>query len=146
MCSSTSFGDTVNTAARMESTGERGRIQLSQSTADLLVFAGKERWFVPRDGTVTAKGKGALQTFWLELVAPNKASTSNGPEKINSSPQIGLGDNDGSGAQNALLRAKNTRSIDWLSEVLLDYVKQIVSETCCESNNLYGLPDIVMLL
>ena len=35
------FGDTVNVAARMESCGERDRIQLSEATADLLIDAGK---------------------------------------------------------------------------------------------------------
>jgi class 3 adenylate cyclase len=60
------FGDTVNTAARMESTGVRGRIQLSQSTADALLVAGKERWIKPREETVTAKGKGIMQTYWLD--------------------------------------------------------------------------------
>jgi class 3 adenylate cyclase len=37
------FGDTMNTAARMESTGVRGRIQLSSETANLLLTSGKVR-------------------------------------------------------------------------------------------------------
>jgi class 3 adenylate cyclase len=43
------FGDTMNTAARMEHTGLRDRIQVSQETADLLIAAGKLAWVTPRD-------------------------------------------------------------------------------------------------
>jgi class 3 adenylate cyclase len=35
------FGDTMNTAARMESTGMSNRIQMSQETTDLFIVAGK---------------------------------------------------------------------------------------------------------
>ena len=35
------FGDTMNTAARMEQTGMKNRIQVSQTTADSLVTGGK---------------------------------------------------------------------------------------------------------
>jgi class 3 adenylate cyclase len=59
------FGDTVNTAARIETTGLRNRIHLSQETAALLKEAGKEHWIVAREDVVTAKGKGELNTFWL---------------------------------------------------------------------------------
>ena len=52
------FGDTVNTAARMESNGQRGRIHVSQATADLLKTGGKEHWLRKRDDLVEAKGKG----------------------------------------------------------------------------------------
>lgn len=63
------FGDTVNTASRMESTGQKGRIQMSQETADLLVMAGKQHLIRQREDTVTAKGKGEMTTYWLALGA-----------------------------------------------------------------------------
>lgn len=43
------FGDTVHTAARMEHTGARDRIQMSQETADLLIAANKPSWLSPRE-------------------------------------------------------------------------------------------------
>lgn len=51
------FGDTVNTASRIETTGERNRIHCSSSTADLLKEH-KPNWIKKRTSTVTAKGKG----------------------------------------------------------------------------------------
>ena len=62
------FGDTINTAQRIESTGEAGRIHLSRETAELLERSGKESWLVPREESVSAKGKASLKTFWLEEV------------------------------------------------------------------------------
>ncbi|OQS01643.1 phospholipid-transporting ATPase [Achlya hypogyna] len=54
------FGDTVNTASRMQSTGITGHIQLSQMTFDKIHsdFHFEER-------TVEAKGKGQMKTFLL---------------------------------------------------------------------------------
>ena len=56
------FGDTVNTAARMESNGVKGKIHISQSTADELITAGKAQWLIPREDKIVAKGKGEMQT------------------------------------------------------------------------------------
>ncbi|KAL7544551.1 hypothetical protein ACHAWF_007931 [Thalassiosira exigua] len=60
------FGDTINTASRMESTGIGGKIQVSEETAALLRRDGKARWLVRRNEMITAKGKGQLQTYWVE--------------------------------------------------------------------------------
>ncbi|KAL3937632.1 MAG: hypothetical protein SGBAC_007306, partial [Bacillariaceae sp.] len=64
------FGDTMNTAARMEHTGERNRIQLTQETADLLKEAGWAKWIVPRSTTIFVKGKGNMQTYWMKTNKP----------------------------------------------------------------------------
>ncbi len=55
------WGDTVNTAARMESHGAPGRVQL---TADVAARLGAGWRFEPR-GDVEIKGKGTMQTVWL---------------------------------------------------------------------------------
>eukprot|EP00980_Cylindrotheca_fusiformis_P000969 scaffold265_cov131-Cylindrotheca_fusiformis.AAC.4 len=59
------FGDTMNTASRMESSGERDHIQVTQATADLLKEAGFKKWLVPRSSRIHVKGKGEMQTFWV---------------------------------------------------------------------------------
>jgi hypothetical protein len=59
------FGDTVNTAARMESTGLKQKIQISKETANRLIACGKSSWVVPRENTIMVKGKGEMQTYWL---------------------------------------------------------------------------------
>ena len=66
------FGDTVNTAARMESNGVPGRIQCSQTTADCLLAEKKIGWLKPREDLVKAKGKGEMRTYWIE---PSKSRT-----------------------------------------------------------------------
>ena len=68
------FGDTVNTASRMESTGEKGRIQCSAATAALLKQAGKEHWLTPREGKIVAKGKGEMDTFWIHVTVTKGTS------------------------------------------------------------------------
>ena len=51
------FGDTVNTASRIETTGLPNRIQISETTANNLRSFGKEAWICSREDTVYAKGK-----------------------------------------------------------------------------------------
>jgi len=68
------FGDTINTASRMESTGIKGMIQVSNDTAELLSQSGKSHWLVRREGLVTAKGKGQLQTFWVRIQSKRQQS------------------------------------------------------------------------
>eukprot|EP00934_Nitzschia_sp_Nitz4_P004508 Nitzschia sp. Nitz4//scaffold87_size112219//63226//66821//NITZ4_004078-RA/size112219-augustus-gene-0.60-mRNA-1//-1//CDS//3329559381//4498//frame0 len=67
------FGDTVNTASRMESTGKKERVQASPSTAEALRQMGKGHWLKPRTDVVEIKGKGQMSTFWVE---PNEKAGS----------------------------------------------------------------------
>jgi len=57
------FGDTVNTASRMESNGEALRIHISpQCKAALEKIGG---YFIEKRGLVNMKGKGEVMTYWL---------------------------------------------------------------------------------
>ncbi len=55
------WGDTVNTASRMESSGESGKIQVSEAVHELL----KTSHTFEERGTVEIKGKGAMRTYFL---------------------------------------------------------------------------------
>ena len=56
------WGDTVNTASRMESHGEPGKIQVSEDTYRLL----KDKFTLRPRGEIKIKGKGLMQTYFLE--------------------------------------------------------------------------------
>ncbi|XP_026653805.1 atrial natriuretic peptide receptor 2 isoform X3 [Zonotrichia albicollis] len=58
------FGDTVNTASRMESTSEALKIQCSTSAYQLLEQIGE--YVLVRRGNLQVKGKGDMVTYWLE--------------------------------------------------------------------------------
>ncbi|XP_033216664.1 soluble guanylate cyclase 88E isoform X2 [Belonocnema kinseyi] len=56
------FGDSVNTASRMEATSEAMEIHISQSTRELLSPSYK----VKERGEIQVKGKGTMKTYWLQ--------------------------------------------------------------------------------
>lgn len=58
------WGDTVNTASRMESSGEVGQVNISEATYALVKHEPRLS-FVPR-GKVKAKGKGEMEMFFVE--------------------------------------------------------------------------------
>ncbi|XP_013412013.1 uncharacterized protein LOC106174850 [Lingula anatina] len=57
------FGDTVNTASRMESHGLPMKIHASAKTVETLELTG--RYDIERRGEIEIKGKGKMVTFWL---------------------------------------------------------------------------------
>jgi class 3 adenylate cyclase len=58
------WGDAVNTASRMETQGEPGKIQITRATYEQL-----NGEFVCRPrGSVSIKGKGEMQTWYLDGV------------------------------------------------------------------------------
>ncbi|KAK6746790.1 hypothetical protein RB195_000198 [Necator americanus] len=59
------FGDTVNTASRMESNGKANHIHLSQSSHSLLISKFQSQYETERRGEVIIKGKGVMETYWV---------------------------------------------------------------------------------
>lgn len=56
------FGDTINTASRIESAGESGRINISSSTFELV----KNEFTCLSRGKIFAKGKGELEMYFVK--------------------------------------------------------------------------------
>ena len=139
------FGDTMNTTARIESTGERGCIHLSEETATLLKQAGKQSWLKRRDQRITAKGKGSMQTYWLTVAdscddntvgadSDGKHSMSSGPEDLDCDDML-----DGNGQ--SLSQTQHTdRLIKWNVEQLLVLLKQIVARRSLSKAQTHSTP------
>ena len=133
------FGDTVNTASRMETTSDPGHIHISAATADALTEAGHKRWLKPREETVFVKGKGDMRTYFLKTidtpmvlerfksirtietcsVIAEEESATDTDETI---PDIVLLDQ----AEDVEIMSKSDRLIEWNVEILSYLLKQIL--------------------
>jgi len=145
------FGDTMNTAARVESFGLRNRIHMSQECADLVIAAGKTKWLSKREDVINAKGKGELQTYWLNFAGDGTASSTHSStpsDDAGAAANIEANDNEDGGmdesekmailnksVQAAKLPVKIQRLVEWNSSVLLDKLKDVVLQRNA------GLPD-----
>jgi len=110
--------------ARMETTSLRGKIQLSQTTADLVMQYGKSHWLSKREGRVEAKGKGKMQTYWLEIGKGSSLSDGGTRHSIDGSVS-----SYGSSIQR-LPKAesnKTLRQVNWTTEVLRKLLKEVVA-------------------
>ena len=125
-----------NTASRMESTSLRDRIQLSEETANLLKEAGKKHWLVEREDKIFAKGKGEMQTHWLDIVK----ATNRGSESLSTTTRSDISESNNSDevSVNADIDFKtqkpakslsdsSSRLIKWNVEVLRRLIQQIVA-------------------
>jgi hypothetical protein len=132
------FGDTMNTCARIESTGNRNRVHVSKETAHLLASIGREHWVIPRNDKVYAKGKGQIQTYWLKRLKHSdhpsiprrditfsfsERNTQAFPDTVDERRVLLLG-----GIQRKpqdIANKKLDRLVDWCSEVLMTLLKQV---------------------
>jgi hypothetical protein len=107
------------------STGAKNKIQISQSTADLLIRANKGRWVEPRKDAVKAKGKGILHTFWM-MPQGKKSSDSNSnlDNEDHHAVHKELGD---SPTKEDDILAKEGRLIAWVTSLLEENIKRVVA-------------------
>ena len=109
--------------ARIESTGQTNRIHMSKDTADLLIQAGKPHWVQPRSDLVSAKGKGTMQTYWLEDASSSGAA----PTQLCESTKDMW-------ANAEVTDSKTDRLIDWQVDVFSRLLKQVIARRNASSN------------
>ncbi|MBS0616604.1 MAG: adenylate/guanylate cyclase domain-containing protein [Spirochaetes bacterium] len=68
------WGDTVNTASRMESSGAAGRVNISRATFELV----KEFFECEYRGRLTAKNKGEIEMYFVNRIKSDYASDADG--------------------------------------------------------------------
>ena len=129
------FGDTVNTAARMESNGEKNKIQVSQDTADLLFSHGKQNWLSKREDLVQAKGKGTMQTYWINIYT-SVASKSTGSTEVSETTDNDLTEFE---MEDAVDVQKKSNLIKWNVEMLARLVRQIIGKREVQDANVEPL-------
>lgn len=111
----------MNTASRIENSGKPNQIHCSQEFADLLTNAGKRHWLEKREDTVVAKGKGALQTFWLTF----------GRGAVDDATTLSFDNTTTINEVSAIhpkLSLKTERLIEWNATVLLQKLRALVQQ------------------
>merc|ERR1712241_687796 len=136
------FGDTVNTAARMESNGIRNRIHISEETAMLLKEAGKEHWLIPREETIQAKGKGELSTYWVFEKRNRRSSCSCASTVVSTDSEGSYESNDPVLtpviAMKSLSYDRRRRLIDWNVDLFAGSIRKIIARRGPNKNSSKG--------
>lgn len=106
----------------METTGLPGLVQISQATADILAKHGKVAWFTARDEAVLVKGKGHLQTYWLNLLTAvasggSSSSSDHSASEMNTNADI-----------TETLREQTERKTKRLVQWAVDIMKKVLVE------------------
>jgi hypothetical protein len=126
----------MNTASRMESTGKKNCIQISDHTANLLIKAGKANWIKLREDKIIAKGKGEMTTWFVDLSA-NGTKPSDTSDSVTSEVNIREGEK-GSSTEDEVFTPRTKRLIDWNVEVLLRLLRQIEATRIASGKRNYG--------
>ena len=143
------FGDAMNTTARVETTGAKNKIHISQETADLLILGGKGHWVRARDDKVHAKGKGELTTYWLAVkddlsrVSPASSENGNDIDFVPSSMEFETDQEKvGNEEVNPGIDNKTMRLVDWHTDIISKLLKEIVirrEAVGARSDSIYAL-------
>ena len=131
----------------MESTGIRGKIQVSEATASILRAHGRDHWVIPRADAVKvrhgcncflfdfgasltalvcclqAKGKGVLKTYWANPKNRQRSSMASVSSDM-------IDEEEGSDSTDdatAVLQQAQVRLVDWIVKLMSDDIKKIVS-------------------
>lgn len=112
------FGDTMNTASRMESTSLMNQIQASSATAKLLVEAGKDRWVKKRNEFIDVKGKGNMTTYWVRISGFGSSRSLADSNCSIEEDNVVRSDDD--------IRERHQRLIDWNVQTLLRQIELIL--------------------
>jgi len=121
------FGDTVNTASRMESTGICNRIHISEETARLLMDAGKTSWLTPRSEAILAKGKGELTTYWLFEKHLSRRGSVCASTVASETSFASISSTMNTHIAKHVINDKRARLIDWNVDLFAGLIRKIVS-------------------
>ena len=137
----------------MESTGAPHRIHVSQETANHISAGGKGKWLIPREETVFAKGKGQLQTYWIQI-----RNESQGSMAETMSVSLSLKDDEfdiktyktqhpvdrmrllAALSPSEDVAQKNKRLVTWNVEILSRLLKQVVARRLTYNKSIFGAP------
>ena len=115
----------MNTCARLESSGARGRIHISKETANHFIKEGKEAWLEKRMDVQHLKGLGSVETYWLLVQGERANSVHSAVSSFSGGLEMVARGNYGPKIPG--LDARTYRLIDWNVEMLLNIAKQIVA-------------------
>lgn len=101
---------------------EPGRIHTSKATAELLKSGGKEAWVEKRADAIHAKGKGILETYWINVSGERAGSV------VSTTSWSGPKGKDITyGKAMEGLDERTRRLVNWNVETLLSLMKEIVA-------------------